>query len=249
VNSQVRAVQIRPTYPLDEKEIVRLKRAAIMRSPRLIALYLAGLFAGSPTRENARKSWISHLADLWRDADEELSLQAVWELVHNSNQEQDQRISQMIHSLNVAGKRQYGISLGKFLLLKQRIEQELHIDPSPNPRKAKVETVVDSICQEVCHEIFRLSKLDDQLANVLTSSNVNDLSKHQDSLHHMHERIMKAYTLLSETAEQLAIYLTPGQKQPAARESDMFDQLLETLRREQHLAQTVDQRLRDELRE
>ena len=149
-------IDLRPTFPLDEDRIQRMKRDLIWRSPRLIVGQALGRIAASLKAAgiNAETSLVNRCLDWWSDLEQELTAKVIRQLVTESNLEQDDSIRTMIRHLEQVGRTQYAISLGRVLLLKQHIEHGLHHDGELTDRKAEIERLVDSICQEVCNELF-----------------------------------------------------------------------------------------------
>ena len=243
-------IELRPTFPLDEDRIRRMKRDLIWRSPRLVvgqALWRLAT-AVKAAGFSAETSLANRCLDWWSDIDQDLTAQVVRRLVDESNQSQDESIRTMILHLEDSGRTQYAISLGRVLLLKQHIESGLHRDGELTRRKKEIEKLVDSICQEVCNELFRIADSNDQLANILTSRNEQQLHEASDELRARHARIMQAYATLYDTANQLGVEYQPMTASSGQRiENAVLDRLIDNLREENELAKTVDERIRTEL--
>lgn len=239
-------IQLRPTFPLDEAKIRRLKREMIWRSPGLLAKRAIAnvLHAIAPTTDFSKD-----LVASWQERDAELTARVVHEMIAESNKSQDEEIRKLVYNLNGVGKWQYAISLGKFLLLKQHIETSLHKNNKLTDRKQEIEKLVDSLCQETCQEIFEIATESDQLANVLTSGDQTRLDEFSARVSTGHSRMMHAYATLSSTAERLEILMEPGTERPDAtqRKQSELDRLIQVLREENEVSQAVDQRIRDEL--
>ncbi len=245
-------IQLRPTFPLDERRIQRMKRDLIAKSPRLIfgqcAAFVADrlLAAGFGAEGGLLRKWL----DQWSNLDNELTAQVVRHLVAESNMKQDDVIRGMISRLKIDGHVQYSISLGRILLLKQHIEQGLHRNGVMSERKEEIEILVDSICQEVCNELFRIAEIDEGFAKVLTSREPKLLDESTESLKASHERIMHAYATLYDTASQLAVEAKPMDADSAKIpnvDGPVLDRLIENLREENEMAKTIGDRIRKEL--
>jgi len=208
---------------------------------RAVANFTKRLFPGSDLARDA--------GDAWNEMEEELTARVVRQLVNESNVSQDEEIRKLMRNLNGVGKWQYAISLGKILLLKQRIESDLHRGSKLTERKKEVEILVDSMCNEVCQEIFDIAQLNDQLSEILTSGDQGRLDELTDRVSTGHTRIMRAYATLSGTSEKLTDVLEPGTERPdvTQRKKSELDRLIEVLREENEVSQAVQQRMRDEL--
>lgn len=239
-------IQLKPTFPLDEAKISRLKREAIWRSPGLLARRTVANFMHflAPTADFSKDVMAG-----WKDRDEELTARVVHQMIAESNDGQDEEIRKLVRNLNGVGKWQYAVSLGKFLLLKQHIETSLHQGSKLTDRKKEIEKLVDSLCQEVCQEIFEIATESDQLAEVLTSGDQSRLDTFSERVSTGHSRMMHAYATLSGTAERLVVLMEPGTERPDAteRKKSELDRLIEVLREENEVSQAVDQRIRNEL--
>lgn len=242
-------IELRPTFPLDENRIQRMKRDLIWRSPRLIFGQALGRMAAAfrDAGFDAETSLAKRCLDWWLDVEQDLTAQVVEQLVSESNNTQDESIRGMIRQLEDRGRNQYAISLGRVLLLKQHIEEGLHRDGQLTDQKVEIEKLVDSICQEICNELYRIATGHDQLANILTSRDSDKLDQASDTLRAQHTRIMHAYATLFDTASQLAVKAEPG---PDTKfENAILDRLIENLRDENEVARAVDHRMRNELPE
>ena len=239
-------IQFKPTFPLDEVRIRKMKRQAIWKSAKMLTVRAVANFTKKvfPDSDLARDA-----GDAWNEMEEELTARVVRQLVNESNVSQDEEIRKLMRNLNGVGKWQYAISLGKILLLKQRIESDLHRSSKLTERKKEVEILVDSMCNEVCQEIFDIAHLNDQLSEILTSGDQNRLDELTDRVSTGHSRIMRAYATLSGTSEKLTDVLQPGTERPGVtqRKKSELDRLIEVLREENEVSQAVEQRMRDEL--
>ena len=245
-------IQLRPTFPLDERRIQGMKRDLIVQSPRLVlgqcAAFVADklLTAGFGSERGLLRTWL----DKWASLDDELTARVVQRLVAESNIDQDDAIRGMIGRLKQSGHAQYSISLGRLLLLKQHIEQGLHRNGVMSDRKEEIEILVDSICQEVCNELYRIAEADEELAKVLTSRDPKLLDEATEDLKSSQKRIMHAYATLYDTASQLAIEAKPMKVPEVGKKNvdgPVLDRLIENLREENEMAKTIGDRIRKEL--
>lgn len=259
VQNQVPSVHLVPTFPLDEMRIRRLRYRAILTRPRLLVARCAAAFAAlAPLSTASRTNGIRATAvSTWKELDRELVLEIVRTLIDESNREQDESIQQMILQLKRSGNLEYGITLGKFLLLKQRVERELHMDGPVTDRKQEIEKLVDSVCLEVCHEMSRLSGAKTRLTKALTSGQEQDLEELEKETSAANRRIMTAYSTLSDIASLLlevgnrrwakVRHSTATGGENRLEDRHVLDRLLEVLRDEAETHRNVETRLRDEL--
>jgi hypothetical protein len=245
----VRAIHLDPTFPIDEARIRARYRRQLSQAPYLYGWLVIGKLAHWFQRfeSEVTQRFCRWGSERWSLVHQSLMLRSIRELASESNVQQDEAILRMMSQLSEAAQPQYAICLGKFLLLKQDIERELHRDSAIDERRKHLENLVDSVCNEVCRDIFRLSKANDALAEVLTTGSANDLDSHSKQLNEGHARISHAYGTLSDIASQLAILLNPGAEPSGSEETKVLDQLLEILKSETRVAKIVDERIRNEL--
>lgn len=237
-------IQFKPTFPLDDARIRKMKRKAIWKSAKMLTVRAVA----NVTKRLFPKSDLARDAgDAWKEMEEELTARVVRQLVNESNVSQDEEIRKLMRNLNGVGKWQYAISLGKILMLKQHIEADLHRGSKLTERKKEVEILVDSMCNEVCQEIFDIAQLNDQLAEVLTSGDQSRLDDLTDRVSTGHTRIMRAYATLAGTSEKLTDVLQPGTERPGVtqRKKSELDRLIEVLREENEVSHAVQQRMRE----
>lgn len=242
-------IQLRPTFPMDDRRIQRMKRELIWKSPRLIIGQALGRIAATLKSAGfeSETGLVNRCLDWWSDLDQDLTAKVMQRLIAESNIAQDDSIQTMIRHLERGGQTQYAISLGRVLLLKQHIERGLHRDGLLNHRREEIESLVDSICQEVCNELFRIAESDESLAKVLTSRDPQQLEVASEQLKVRHARIMHAYASLHDTASQLAVDAEPVGIQTSRLENEVLDRLIENLREESETAKAIEDRIRTEL--
>jgi len=259
IQNQVPSAHLAPTFPLDENRIRRQRYRAILTRPRLfLARCAAAMAALTPYSTAGGTNGLRATAvSTWEELDRELSLEIVRRLIDESNREQDESIQQMILQLKRSGNLEYGITLGNFLRLKQRVERDLHLYGPVTDRKQQIEKLVDSVCLEVCHEMSRLSVAKAHLVNALTSGQADDLAQFEKETSAAHRRIATAYSTLSDTASLLLEvgsrrWANARQRALAGVEDGLddrhvLDRLLEVLRDEAETHRNVETRLRNEL--
>lgn len=254
VANHLPVIELTPTFPVDDSRLRKLKRQRLWNSPRLFASWTAaGLCRtiqslGFLSRKNAIYRLTEQILARWNDVEEELTLEVLRGLIDESNRSQDREIQKLIDGLRIAGCTEYAIGLSRFLLLKQHVEEQLHRDGKVTTRKEDIERLVDSLFQEVCREFQRLGHAHKQLADVLTSRNPEALAELMQRTGAGHSRVMRAYVTLFETSEHLGVLVSPGERRAdQSQEARELDRMIEHLREETSIAQTVDERLRTEL--
>lgn len=201
--------RVAPTFPIDDRRVRERRRAKIAVSPLTIGSVVGatalGFAAGSGvvgfvalyalTALGLRWFWSRRLADI--DAD------SLREMIAESNAEQDLEMNRIIRELDQRHRPQYAVCLARFLLLKQKIETELHCGSRRSPHAPEIEARVDGICAEVCSEITQVLEREGQRADVLTSLDESPLERLATAQRQSHASILHAYTTLYQTHAEL----------------------------------------------
>lgn len=246
--------RLQPTFPLDENRLRLKKLKLVFSSPitglaYLGALIVGGLFKFEGTGLGGLLAAASGgLFAYWRTKNEQLESKAIAELIQESNLAQDNELLRITDVLRREGHHPYANSLGRFVLLKQRIETRLHADGQFSRKEKEIEVLVDSICAGVCDELTELVALDRQLAGVLTSGDQAELESLTKRQQECHNRVLHAYATMSQTANQINDLLRPSAQPETKRneESRILDRLIDELREENEIAGRVHERMRDE---
>ena len=246
--------RLKPTFPLDENKIRLRKLKHIFKSPLTgIALVGAVILSKLAGFEEVGTTGVlgaaaAGLYSFWKTKNSDLENKAISELVRESNLAQDSELLRITTRLRSQGHMQYSNSLGRFLLLKQRIEQRLHQDGKITEKKKEIEILVDSICAGVCDELTELASLERRLTDVLTSGDQSELRSLTERQTECHNRVMQAYTTISQTASQIDQMLAPSAQPVEQRREDsrVLDRLIEELKEENEVSTRVQERLRDE---
>ena len=241
-----------PTFPIDAQRIRRRKILHVIKSPitsaGIIAALLGTVFMGwrMPGLLGLMGAAAAGLTAFWKSRSASLESLAIHDLVRESNVEQDTELLRVITHLRQRGHHQYAISLGKFLMIKQRIEHDLHQDGSLTPKKKEIESLVDSLCAAICDELTQATNVDQRVAKVLTSGDRQELDKLNEERMFFYDRIMRAYDSLYQTHARLHFILSPGMATTDVQEAtDVLDALIEQLREENHVAERVQDELDD----
>lgn len=250
---------VAPTFPVDDERIRIRRWERIAKSPLTIGAILAagglGFAMGAGligfvaiyalTAMGLRKYWEKQVPAL--DA------ASLRDLIHESNRAQDEELKRIICHLNSSGQSQYALCLGRFLVLKQKIESEVHRGRHLSSFATEIEKGVDGICAEVCREITRLREREEEVGEVLTSRDPSRLDRLDAARRESQAAILHAYTSLYQThAGILGLGLTakmgdPGAsvKEPAPGEK--LNQILGDLRDEADLIVRTHARIQESL--
>ena len=244
--------RVRPTFPLDRSLISGYRRRKIMRSP-LTWLALVGA-AGASIFSRSMPGLIASFGAastalwmFWQSRTDALEAEAIQQIITDSNKTQDEELQRIMQALQAKGQHQYAASLGKFLLLKQRIESRLHESGEITKKTQEIEVLVDSLCSSVCDQITQLTALNQKLGPVLTSNRPERLSRMHDQIGKCHERIMKAYGVLFQTARNIDALISPSRQrnEEQKHDADVMDRLIQQLQEENEVAQAVQQRMKE----
>lgn len=217
---------VAPTFPIDDERIRSRRFSRIASSPvtwgTLIATGAFGLAMGTgPTgfvvlylvaAIGLRKYWEKHRASV--DA------ASLRELIGESNAAQDLELARIVSYLESRGSPQYALCLGRFLFLKQRIENSLHRERHLSTFAQEVEKGVDGICAEVCKEITRIRERESGLGEALTSREPERLEKLESARRESHAAILHAYTSLYQTHAEILGLASTGKKFEGSAGSD-----------------------------
>ena len=250
---------VAPTFPVDDERLRELRWKRIVQSPLtwggVIAAGILGLMMGAGftgflaiytlTAMGLYKYWQKHRAML--DA------ASLRDIIHESNEAQDEELKRIIVHLNMVGDPQYALCLGRFLALKQKIEAELHRGAHLSGFATEIEKGVDGICAEVCREITRLREREQEVGEVLTSRDLSRLDCLDAARRESQAAILHAYTSLYQTHAGilgLGSASKTGSAQDASRDLEpgkKLNQILGDLRNEADLIARTHARIQESL--
>ena len=122
-------------------------------------------------------------------------------------------------------------------------------------QRADVETIVDSIMQEVCNEVFVVSDWEDELASLLANeASEARIESLRAAIDRARQRISQAYDTMIETEKQVTYQQPPATTddwtdESRMAESDILDKLISALRDENEFVRSVNDRVGEELPE
>lgn len=252
---------VAPTFPVDDARLRELRWKRILSSPVTIgAVVLAGalgfgLGAGLMGFMALYAGAALGMRSYWEKNRSKLDAACLKELIEESNEAQDNELRRIIGELNVRSLPQYAVCLSRFLILKQKIERELHGGPHLSAFAMQIEKAVDGICKEVCLEITRLKDREQDLGEVLTSREPARLEALEAARRQSQAAILHAYTSLYQThAGLIGLDATAGTraKMPVAKEAapgERLNQILGDLKDEADLIVRTRARIQESLGE
>lgn len=233
-----------PTFPIPQSEIKRRKLRMALSSPVTWAPWLP--VAGAWTFLNAPAALLGGgalavaggLVAYWMKQWIALDSKIVAKLVQESNAAQDDELAGRIKDLEKRRHMELAMTLGNFLVRKQRIEESLHREGDLTDAKKEVETLVDSLCFEVAEQLEKVAWLDQtRLRNQI---NEEDYSKRRDLAF---AEINHAFGTLNKTIDNLETLLNPASGLETLPNESKLSSLSQSLRSELELAQRVRDRL------
>ena len=209
---------VAPTFPMNDARIRERRLSRIAHSPvtsgALVATGALGFAIGASFTGfialyalavlGLRKYWEKH-----RTAVDAASLR---ELIDESNASQDAELLRIVRYLESGGLPQYALCLGRFLVLKQKIEKEIHRERHLSAFSQEIEKGIDGICAEVCREITRIREREGGLGEALTSREPERLEKLETARRESHAAILHAYTSLYQTHAEILGLASTGKK-------------------------------------
>lgn len=252
-----------PTYPLDESEIGRRAMSKKVSHPATWATLGVCLALGIAIQGGfwpvvlLTTAGVVSVAWFWKQRSGCVEAEVIEEMVAESNRDQDAKLSRIIGSYRARGMPHFATTLGRFLLLKQRIEGRLHDGregAAITPTEEQVETLVDQVCGSVCHEFHKATSLDRDLADVLISRDRSRLHHLQETRTEVLEAIMHDYETLHESLAAIldldtareALASDLGTDAERHLDTPNLDDVVEELREEARLARRVKDRIKME---
>lgn len=219
--------QLEPTFPLDARAIQARVRVAKMTDPLSWGIaagtLLLGVAGGSLGFAVMVPLGMAALWHHWKKIHKRVEASVIDGMISESNRNQDARLNERIRSLRNDGHYPYASALGRFLLLKQRVEDNLHKDQQLTLSDRKMDNAVDEITELACNHFDRLIEIDEKVADALTSQNRDAISNLEQERTRILLQIQQAYgsvyrslnTLIS--SENHLTRLVPAQNAPAPR--------------------------------
>lgn len=184
------ALNLEPTFPLDKSRIDERVRELVRQDPALknltalsaVSALGAGGFIAMVSQEPVAALVVGVLAFIATQAvgltrmraqseatATRKEAEAIRSLIRESNREQQSKLIQAQDDLFEKEQHGYAAALGKFIILKDRVESNLHKDPVMTESDQKTDNLVDRICALVCEHLYDIAELDRQIPRALTS--------------------------------------------------------------------------------
>ena len=233
----------RQTFPIARQRIHTRKAQLLLESPlnwgaMLAALILPLLFgAGGWGVLFALLLATYALRQYWRARGQELESAVLLELIDASNREQDESLRAAMMHLRAAGRHNYAVTLGRFLVLKQTIDQRLKESGRVDEQRQTVENLVDELCFGVCDHIRDIIAIEERTASILVSNDATELLETNETRRKQLNQIVEAFGAVNETCRNLDLMLEPVDN------GYSLDQAIAHLSTENDILQRVHQRL------
>jgi len=196
---------VAPTFPVDDERIRAKRLERIAKSPVTLGVIVSAgamgfaLGAGFTGFVAIYALVAIGLRKYWEKQRSALDAASLRDLIHESNEAQDEELKRIIGHLAASGQPQYALCLGRFLVLKQKIEAEIYRGSHLSTFAREIEKGVDGICAEVCREITRLREREEDIGEVLTSRDPARLDQLDAARRESQAAILHAYTSLYQT--------------------------------------------------
>lgn len=234
-----------PTFPISKEQLVRKKSEAIAKSKLtrvaiaggIAALVLLpsfyGILAFGGIALGTALFWKKHLPRI-----EEQILQS---LIETSNKEQNRSLKKGIERLHDWDYHDYAEQLSEVANLKKQVEETIHSQEPRTSMDESIESLVDTLCNEVSRDLFRMADIDYTLRKKrkrLTNEQKKEMKTDRDELG---ARVREAVVALKDSHAQLT--LTTGKKVPNQGQNPVLDETIARLREEAALAQRIRARI------
>jgi hypothetical protein len=206
----------RQTFPIDQNKIRNRKMQLMLESPISwgtagVALFLPlvlglggwGIFFASLLAAYGLRQY-------WRSRGQQLEASVLKDLIDASNLAQDEALRQAMLELQISGRHNYAVTLGRFLLLKRTIEQRLKQGSPVDQQRRQVENLVDELCFGVRDHIRDVIAIEEKTASILVSHDAEELLETNETRRKLLNQIVDAFGVVSETCRNIELVLQPG---------------------------------------
>ena len=202
-------IQLEPTFPLDAEEIRRRIQQSLLKqlAPFAIAGLIISVVLAYPLGMAGCLLGLGGTAfglrRFFKNSHSKVEARVIIDMIRESNQSQDRQLREIIVEFQRQGMHAYAVALGKFLLLKQRVEGNLHQKELSSLGNQNLDNLIDRICSLTCDHLWKLGDLDGQIGAALTAANEELLR----SLEHRRVQILihvqRAYSTLYECLDMV----------------------------------------------
>ena len=177
------------------------------------------------------------LRQYWRGRGQELESAVLLKLIDESNRDQDEALRESMMYLRGAGRHNYAVTLGRFLVLKQAIDQRLKQSERIDQQRQQVENLVDELCFGVRDHIRDIIGIEERTASILVSNDANELLETNETRKKLLNQIVEAFGAVNDTGRNLDLMLEP------VNNGYSLEQAIEHLSNENDILQRVHMRL------
>ena len=240
---QTSPIVSRHTFPIDPRRIRNRKVELFIRSPinwgTVLAAIIVPLLLGTGGWGVmvALAAAAYALRQYWRVRGQELESAVLLNLIDEINREQDEALRESMMHLRGAGRHNYAVTLGRFLILKRTIDQRLKESGRIDEQRQKVENLVDELCFGVCDHIRDIIAIEERTASILVSNDANELLETNETRKKLLNQIVEAFGAVNDTCRNLDLMLEP------VNNGYSLEQAIESLSSENAILQRVHQRL------
>ena len=181
------------------------------------------------------------LRQYWRSRGQQLEATVLKNLIDASNAAQDEALRQAMLELQISGRHNYAVTLGRFLLLKRTIEQRLAQGSPVDEQRRQVENLVDELCFGVRDHIRDVIAIEEKTASILVSHDANELLETNETRRKLLNQIVDAFGAVSATCRNIELVLDPAH--PPAPGGASLTTAIEELSNENEILHRVHKRL------
>lgn len=247
---------LKPTFPLDGDRIESRSWILRFRHPLTWIMPAVGallpFFAGMEPSLGVIGGVLGLIGVgyFWRKRNFVFRSRVVRDLIAESNEQQDRQLAEIVESYRERGMHHYAVALGKFILLKQNIESEVHDGPGGvSAFSEEIENLVDKLCANVCREFEFAAALDEELGHVLTSRSDERLEDLQERRSDVLMAISHSYNTLYETLERVERRMEELEKPEPEPSLELLKEEIAEARKVEAESANTDEVILDSLRE
>lgn len=233
------------TFPVPREKVRLEKGKAIAKSP-ITWIATVGAIAAFALLPNLYGLALTGgillgIASFWKKRLPQLEEKIVNALIKSSNKTQSKSLKRGIEQLHDWDYHDYADQLSKVLTLKKQVEETIHTQEPRTSMDESIETLVDTLCNEVSRDLFKMADISYTLRKKRKRLSDQQKQEMKNDQNELGERVKQASQTLEEAHSQLA--LTTGKKIPDEGDNPLLDQTIERLREETALAQRVRARI------
>ncbi len=237
--------ELPPTFPIPKHKILWEKLKTISTSPVTWAAgatsATSGILLNPAAAITTTAASFIGAAAWWKGKLPEVEERAIRRLILESNEYQNDTLSRGISQLQKWKCRDYADKLSEFLHLKKKSEYIIHAREPRTPIDENVETLIDTLCNEVSRDLFKMADIRytrRKKRKRLNKSSNQELINNQVELG---KRVDEALKALRDTHAQLQASF--DRTLPDEGDNELLDQTIQKLREEADLAARIRHRI------